>query len=331
MGIILTQWQTELLIQLQDINAIWEKVMLFFTWLGTPYILVWITATIFWCVDARTGHRFAFFILFGGVVNEALKLVFHLPRPYWMDSRIASIGHASSSFGFPSGHAQISAVWMYIGGLLHSRLGWALAILTAFLVGVSRVFLGQHFPLQVLWGWLLGFVLYLVFIRLEQPLKGWFVKHNLMQKLAYLGIVAILLCAVNWSIAQRLSGWNMPDSWSSNAETYLDAHEDLNPANPGSGYATIMALIGALFGMILQHKKGGYSAKGRLQKRLARWLIGTIAIILLMGAFSFIEKIVSFEDGSTSMMIWNSLQYFIGLFCIFHPLPMMFRRLRLLL
>ncbi|RLW68471.1 MAG: hypothetical protein B6D68_03565 [spirochete symbiont of Stewartia floridana] len=328
---ILTQWQTELLLQFQGINALWEKVMLFSTWLGYPFILLWITATIFWCVDARTGYRFAFFILFGGVINEALKLVFHLPRPYWTDPRIASIGHASSSFGFPSGHAQISAVWMYIGSLLRSRSGWALAILTALLVGISRVFLGQHFPLQVLWGWIIGFVLYLVFIRLEQPLKNWFVKHNLIQKLAYLGVAAILLCAVNWSIAQRLSGWHMPENWASNAQIYHDADEDLNPADPGSGYALIMALIGALFGMMLQNQQGGYSAKGRLRKRLARWLVGTMAIVLLMGAFTFIEKIVPLEDGSAGMIIWDSLQSFIILFCIFHPLPAMFRRLRLLL
>jgi undecaprenyl-diphosphatase len=95
----------------------------------------------------------------GMLLSNALKHGFDRPRP--------DLEHAAQVFSpsFPSGHATLSAVtFLTLGGLLtRANLDWrvkayflAVAIVLTILVGLSRVYLGVHFPSDVLAGWCLG-------------------------------------------------------------------------------------------------------------------------------------------------------------------------------
>jgi undecaprenyl-diphosphatase len=97
----------------------------------------------------------------GGIaLNDALKLAFERPRP-------ELVSHAARVFttSFPSGHATLSAVtYLTLGALLaslHSSLRLkayflGLAILLTVAVGISRIYLGVHYPTDVLAGWCIG-------------------------------------------------------------------------------------------------------------------------------------------------------------------------------
>ncbi len=96
----------------------------------------------------------------GTALNDLLKYVFARPRP---DLVLPTTQVFTSSF--PSGHAAVSAVvYLTLGALLArdapSVAGkiyvMAVAIFIVFLVGVSRVFLGVHYPTDVLAGWCIG-------------------------------------------------------------------------------------------------------------------------------------------------------------------------------
>jgi undecaprenyl-diphosphatase len=96
----------------------------------------------------------------GTALSTLLKLGFARPRP-------DLVSHAVEVYtaSFPSGHAMLSAVtYLTLGALLiRVQPRWrvkvyilSLAISTAFLVGVSRVYLGVHWPTDVLAGWCVG-------------------------------------------------------------------------------------------------------------------------------------------------------------------------------
>ncbi len=98
-------------------------------------------------------------VLGGMVISNVLKHGFDRPRP--------DFEHAAQVFSpsFPSGHATLSAVtFLTLGGLLtRANLDWrvkvyflAVAIVLTILVGISRVYLGVHYPSDVLAGWCVG-------------------------------------------------------------------------------------------------------------------------------------------------------------------------------
>lgn len=113
------------------------------------------------------GKRHAGWLLVGATVSglivmHLLKGLVHRPRP-------DIVPHLSfvDSTSFPSGHAMLSAVVYLTLGAMLARLVdsrplktyvLSIAILLAFLVGVSRVFLGVHYPTDVLAGWTAGLV-----------------------------------------------------------------------------------------------------------------------------------------------------------------------------
>lgn len=146
------------------IGPVWlQEAVRDITALGSFSVLTIIVVTVvvhlFLMGRSRTALFIAVAVVSGTVISSILKVLFDRPRPDL--TGIARVFTAS----FPSGHATISAVvFLTLGALLAERaptprLGvyyLSVAAILAILVGVSRVYLGVHYPTDVLAGWLIG-------------------------------------------------------------------------------------------------------------------------------------------------------------------------------
>lgn len=129
------------------------------TYLGSPGTLLIGLALAHWLWD-RDRTAFVIGVMLGGIaVTIGLKAVFALPRPppsYWIVP--------TEGLGFPSGHAIVATVVYGSIAVLavESRRGWRIVASGTLisLVGVSRVVLGVHYPIDVVTGTAIG-LLYL--------------------------------------------------------------------------------------------------------------------------------------------------------------------------
>lgn len=149
----------------QPLGPPWLQEMIRdFTALGSTGVLTVVTLAAAGFLASSGRRRLAGFVLaavVGGVVlSSALKLGFARPRP---DLFPVTVPVFTDSF--PSGHAMMSAVvYLTLGNLLaRTQTGIAgriypvvLALCLALLVGISRIWLGVHWPSDVLAGWAAG-------------------------------------------------------------------------------------------------------------------------------------------------------------------------------
>jgi undecaprenyl-diphosphatase len=143
-----------------------ESSLLDLSAIGGSTVLGLITVAVAGFFVLQTRYRTAIVIAVtsgsGELLNAAMKHAFNRPRPV-----IVPHLRMVYSTSFPSGHAMESAiVYLTLGAILmraaDSRLTkiyiLAVAMLLTMLAGISRVYLGVHYPTDVLGGWIVGFI-----------------------------------------------------------------------------------------------------------------------------------------------------------------------------
>lgn len=149
----------------QPVGPPWLELAAFdLTALGGPTILGLTVAAVVGYLLLHGLYRNAAFVFLasvgGWLLNDFLKELFARPRP-----QVVPHLRQVMSLSFPSGHALTSAAIFLTLGALLMRVAerrfvkfyiMSVAVLATLLVGATRVYLGVHYPTDVLAGWLIG-------------------------------------------------------------------------------------------------------------------------------------------------------------------------------
>lgn len=126
---------------------------------GTAGIIWFLFGGILFIREEKKDHLFFLPLLVSGGITYVL--VEKILKPFVARSRpgieigAITVGSSLSDYSFPSGHAAISWALAYMLSQKEPRLQWVWYVL-AFLISFSRIYIGKHYPLDVVAGGLLG-------------------------------------------------------------------------------------------------------------------------------------------------------------------------------
>jgi hypothetical protein len=239
---------------------------------------------LFWCVDAGLGARFLFVVVGGDALGGLVKLAFHAPRPYWIGGQVKALA-VEPSYGVPSTHALVSmAAWLLLARQVGRGWAWAVAALLILAIALSRLYLGVHFPHDVLAGWLIGLVALAVFWRAEPRAVAW------LKSLPATGryLVALILPAavlLLWAgFNARLAGLADPPEWERQAAQAAPPEAGGRVSEPRRAEAFFTdagVLLGAGLALAWAHGRWRFHAGGPLWQRAARFAVGIAGLLAL--------------------------------------------------
>jgi membrane-associated phospholipid phosphatase len=277
-------------------------LMKIITNLGSTVVYILILPFIYWCVDEKKSLRLGIVVLVSVWLNLFLKFMLDQPRPFFANYD-PSLGMISETMGgLPSGHAQNSLVlWVIIASWVNKKWLWGTAACFCLLVGFSRVYLGVHFPTDVLGGWIIGGILLGIYCLIGKQIETLLAEQN-----PRVGLYACAALAFIMILYRPSAVLLMPGSMI---------------LGLGTGYYLCKNKIGFSASAL-----GGRTGIARYLVLLVRFLIGITVLALW---YIVTEKLmINFED-SANFNLFVFLRFAVIAFWISAGAPWLFRSIRL--
>lgn len=171
--------QLEIMLFFQRIqNPVLSFLANLFSAFGEESVMILILVAIYWCFDKKKGFAVFSSLFISMLTMQVLKAIIKAPRPFQVHPDLIDADRIETATGysFPSGHSTGSSAFYFSIALLYNNIWTRLGcILLVIAVPLSRVYLGVHWPADVLCGVIIGLgvstFLLPVFIRLFDDKK----------------------------------------------------------------------------------------------------------------------------------------------------------------
>ncbi len=223
---------------------------------GSEPVLVLLIAFVYWSLNRALGIQLMYVSGLGSFALATLKLAFAIPRP--VGAKVTVVW-PPDAYTFPSGHAQAStATFGYIA--VQTRRLWLRIACVALIpmVAFSRVYLGVHYPQDVIGGVVLGAICVGLFTPTYPRLRAWVGTQSTSMLLTYAAFGSAVLLGIG----------------STNATTFA-------PSTVAWVYSGFFA--GANLGLIWERKFVRFTVDGSWAQRVFRWMLGMVLVIVAFG------------------------------------------------
>ncbi len=175
-----------------------QKLSELITLLGEPTAIVAVIGFLYWGYDKKFGIYVGTNIVVAVVANPMIKNIFMRRRPYFDLEGVKCLRPITGSedmyniseqgYSFPSGHST-NSVAAYSSPAFYRRRTWliVLGVLLPLVTGISRVFLGMHYPTDVLGGWILGLTVVLGMSYLQKKVTRKWLLYLVISVISLVG------------------------------------------------------------------------------------------------------------------------------------------------
>ncbi len=257
----------ELLLWFQNIsNGFLDILFKIFTLMGEEYFIMVIFCWLAWCGDKHFAHKTGFAFCLGMGINQILKIIFCVQRPWVLDKRIKASEYALNSatgYSFPSGHTQ-SGVTVF--GCLAKRFGKyafkTFCIICAVGIGISRLYFRVHTPWDVFASFVIGILVIFT--------TDWIYKVCEKKELSALIIgFAVSVAMVIFAIAKPYPAYHIPEY----------TYDCVKISGAIGGFIT---------GWFLERKYVKYVPKGTVWQKILKTTAGIILLIAIKILFKML-------------------------------------------
>ena len=275
--------ELEILRHIQSIaNPFFDFLFQLITMCGEQIVLISIISIIYWALDKKFGEYIAYSVLTSVLLNNAVKDIFKMKRPIGEEGIRTLREKTATGYSFPSGHTQSSA--SFYGAMaiyLKKKAMYIIATIMIILIGFSRLYLGVHYPKDVIFGGILGVLTSLICYKLYNR----FENKMLLYVITFIVFIPALTFAHS---ADFIKGMG----------TYL----------------------GFVIGMYIEKKYVNFSIEGSTTVKVIRVLLGILILLVLQVGlkaifpsetiFSFIRyALISFVGIGIYPMIFKKLKF----------------------
>ena len=186
------QFELDFLKALQNIsNPVLDFLFELVTMLAEDVLLIAVITFIFWNINKQAGKRIVYSLFVSICINGGIKDIVKRLRPHQVapNEIVGKRAETATGYSFPSGHSQnISSTVSAFALWIKRRWFSIAAVVLAVLVGFSRLYLGVHFPTDVIVGLLLGATISFVCALIHDKVKN----HSLLYLITF-GIMLLFL------------------------------------------------------------------------------------------------------------------------------------------
>ncbi|MEN8119514.1 MAG: phosphatase PAP2 family protein [Bacteroidota bacterium] len=245
-------------------NPFLDSLFTFATMLGEQYVIIAVVTWVYWNISKKEGFILTYIFLISVLINSLIKVAFHTKRPFQaLEEIVGKRVHTATGYSFPSGHTQgVTTMFSTLALIIKKTWFWVIAIVLSVLVAVSRVYLGVHWPVDVLFGLLFGLLIPLI---LYSFLSKIFEDSKKFNKVLYITLIVIYFFAIVLLILNHF---------------ILDSNLDY------SGYFKLVGVAtGAIAGFLIEESKLPFKIEANLGIKFLRYIIGISTTIGIMLGF----------------------------------------------
>ncbi|WP_434798816.1 phosphatase PAP2 family protein [Terrisporobacter vanillatitrophus] len=302
--------QLDILMYLQSIrNELLTSIFTFFTICTEVPVITVLTGVIYWCINKKVGQRILFSLCGSLNINAGVKNFVKMPRPIGTKGLESLRIETAPGYSFPSAHTQTATTfWTSIMYLFRKAWIYIIGILMIIGAGISRLYLGVHWPMDVIVAWGFGIVLSILFIKLFDYIDD--------SKNYYILVVLMLIFGVC---------------------TYFIGGEDLYKmfglyTGFALGYMVEDTFIN--FGTENETRKKNIFAKKTskdegLGKKILRFIVGIISLLAVYVLFNYVEDTLIVNKAEEIINIIKYLKYTLVVFWGVAGAPALFKLFKL--